>query len=240
MKLIFYTIKKIIENMNKWFLTKVGVAPVYSKPSFKSEYLTELVLGENCSVTSETENWLFIVTEDGYEGYINKFYGKISSKKRVSTFCVSSPNSEGFFSNQYPFGSMVKNEIIGASKIKNDFDKKLVIPIAKQLIGIPYKWGGKSSLGFDCSGLVHSVFKVCGMKIPRDSAPQLDYFRNKKISMSDAKPGDLHFFGKEETVTHVGFSLGGSGILHAYGYVKEEDIKTNNLLSEIYLQSCSI
>ncbi len=225
--------------MNKWFFTKAGVAPIYSKPSFKSEYLTELVSGENCSVLSENQNWLCILTEDGYKGYVNKFYGKIISKEVIGTFCISSPNSEGFFNNQYPFGSIVTNRITGASKIKNSFDKKLVIPIAKQLIGIPYKWGGKSSLGFDCSGLVQSVLKVCGMRVPRDSAPQLEYFKHKEVSMADAKSGDLHFFGGEEAVTHVGFSLGGSGILHAHGFVKEENIKSNKLLSEIYLQSCS-
>lgn len=226
--------------MNKWFLVKVGVAPVYSEPSFRSECLTEIVLGENCLISDETKEWLHIVTEDDYKGYVNKFYGRVISRKAINNFCISSPNSDGFFSNQYPFGAMVKNKILGASKIKNNFDKKLVIPIAKQLIGIPYKWGGKSSLGFDCSGLVQSVLKVCGMKIPRDSALQLEYFKNKKVSMIDAKSGDLHFFGKERAVTHVGFSLGGSGILHSHGYVKEQDIKSNKLLSEIYLQSCSI
>ena len=226
--------------MNKWFLTEVGVVPVYKRPSFKSECLTELLLGENCSVSGEFENWLYISTEDGYIGYVNKFYGRMVSEKTANTFIISSPNSNGFFSYKYPFGSTVSNKITGASKIKNDFDKKLVIPTAKQLIGTPYKWGGKSSLGFDCSGLVQSVLKVCGMKIPRDSAPQFEFFKNKKVSMTNAKSGDLHFFGKQQAITHVGFSLGGSGILHSYGCVKEEDIKRNELLSEIYLQSCSI
>lgn len=226
--------------MNKWFIAEVGVSPVYSKPSFLSECITELVFGENSYVIHETKNWLHIETKDGYKGYVNKFYGKISSHQIEGAYCVSSPNRNGLFSSRYPFGAIVPKKITGATKIRNGFDKKLVISTANRLIGIPYKWGGKSSLGFDCSGLVQSVLQVCGLKIPRDSGPQLKYFKSKRVPMQDADFGDLHFFGKENKATHVGFSCGGSRILHAYGYVKEEDIKTNKMLSEIYLQSCSI
>ena len=226
--------------MNKWFFTTTGVAPIHSEPSFLSECLTELVHGENSLITDEFKNWLSITTGDGYRGYVNKFYGNIISKKIVHNLCISAPDPNGSFSNQYPFGSKVKNKITGASKIRDDFDKNLVIPIAKKLIGTPYKWGGKSSLGFDCSGLVQSVLEVCGLVVPRDSRLQLKYLKNKKISMQESKPGDLHFFGKGDITTHVGFSLGGTRILHAQGYVKEDDIRINKNLSEIYLQSCSI
>ena len=58
--------------------------------------------------------------------------------------------------------------------------------------------------------------------------------------MIETKPGDLHFFGKENQISNVGFSLGGEWIIHSQGSIKEESIKTNKALTEIYLLSCSI
>ena len=59
--------------------------------------------------------------------------------------------------------------------------------------------GGKSSLGFDCSGLVQSVLKSLGYMIPRDACDQFKFFDDYKIDINDAKYGDLHFFGKRKS-----------------------------------------
>ena len=48
-------------------------------------------------------------------------------------------------------------------------------------------------MGFDCSGLVQSVLKICGLKIPRDSKDQRSFLKNDQIDILDAEPGDLHF-----------------------------------------------
>ena len=131
---------------------------------------------------------------------------------------------------------MLINKRLGSSK---------VIDVATHLVGIPYRWGGKSSLGFDCSGLVQSVLKICGLKIPRDARDQIIFFRNDQIDLSNAKPGDLHFFGSQNKVTHVGFSTKGAGLLHAQGTVKLDSIDSskkdyNRKLLDIYLSSHSI
>ena len=120
-----------------------------------------------------------------------------------------------------------------------------VIPVAENLLDTPYKWAGKTSLGMDCSGLVQSVLKVCGLNVPRDSYQQQEYFAKDEIQIDQAEPGDLHFFGKDGKVSHVGFSTGGKGILHSQGMVKEEsldpaDRNVNQKLIDIYLSSHSI
>ena len=66
-----------------------------------------------------------------------------------------------------------------------------------------------------------------------------------QIDPSKALPGDIHFFGENDKVSHVGFSLGGEKILHAQGWVKEEsfnknDSNFNHSLMDKYLSSYSI
>ena len=80
-----------------------------------------------------------------------------------------------------------------------------VISTARSYIGTPYKFGGTSRAGIDCSGLVKSTFAEAGTSMPRTSHEQS--LIGKKISFSELKPGDLVFFvnKKGETqITHVG------------------------------------
>lgn len=79
-----------------------------------------------------------------------------------------------------------------------------VISIANQYLGTPYKWGGTTPSGFDCSGFTQYVFRQAGKTIPRDSRAQ--YAQSTKIS--NPQPGDLVFFGSG-SVTHVGIYTGG-------------------------------
>lgn len=228
-----------------WFITSVGSAPIYNKPSFNSNCLTETVYGESNKILDSKKNWIYIECQDGYKGWINEFYGAKQLFKNRAQFIIAYPNEHGLFDPDYPFSSRVKKKVIGAKPIDQPLDFNELIYLATKLLGIPYKWGGKTSLGFDCSGLVQSVLKVCGYNVPRDSYQQKDFFRNHKINIIDAQPGDLHFFGKLGKVSHVGFSTGGDGILHAQGSVKKESLNPNHTnfnknLFDLYLSSNSI
>ena len=140
---------------------------------------------------------------------------------------------------------MVKEPVKGAILISKKLGSNHVLKIAENLLGIPYRWGGKTSMGFDCSGLVQSVLKICGLTIPRDSKDQKSFLKNDQIDIQDAEPGDLHFFGTNDKVTHVGFSTKAAGILHSQGSVKIEtidssDVNHNKNLLDIYLSTHSI
>ena len=233
------------ESKKYWFIVNVGSAPVYAKPSFNSACVTEAVHGESCIINSYKENWLEIKCEDGYEGWINSFYGNKSSEKNNPSYLIIYPNEQGNFLNQFPFGSRINKKLPGSVPIDMKLGFEKIISVAENLMGTPYKWGGKTSLGFDCSGFVQSVLKVCGIEVPRDSNQQWDYFHNNKIDIEASEPGDLHFFGINDNITHVGFSTGGRGLLHAQGCVKVESLDSNNGnfnhgLLDIYLSSHSI
>jgi cell wall-associated NlpC family hydrolase len=87
------------------------------------------------------------------------------------------------------------------------------IRLGSLFLGLEYLWGGTSTYGLDCSGLVHSVSRVLGQRIPRDAHDQADAL--EKVAIDEARPGDLYFFGRPgKKVHHVGF-VSPEGMLHA-------------------------
>lgn len=86
--------------------------------------------------------------------------------------------------------------------------------IAREQVGVSYQYGGMSpTTGFDCSGLVHYSYAQAGVTVPRTSR---DQFRaSQKISLADARPGDILFFQDEEKLSHVGIYLGQRRFVHA-------------------------
>ncbi|GAA3145534.1 cell wall-associated NlpC family hydrolase [Kribbella aluminosa] len=89
-----------------------------------------------------------------------------------------------------------------------------VLKEAAKLKGTPYRYGGTSTSGFDCSGYTGYVYKYAGHKLPRTAREQ--YAATKHISRSAAKPGDLVFFSNGGGgVYHVGIYAGGNMLWHS-------------------------
>jgi len=87
------------------------------------------------------------------------------------------------------------------------------IRLGSLFLGLEYLWGGTSTYGLDCSGLVHAVSRVLGQRIPRDAHDQAEALEH--IPVDEAKPGDLYFFGRPgKQIHHVGF-VSPEGMLHA-------------------------
>ncbi len=83
-----------------------------------------------------------------------------------------------------------------------------LLDYARSLEGTPYRYGGQSERGFDCSGYVKYVFlNTTGIDLPRTAAEQ--YRRGNPVSREDAKPGDLVFFQGGGQINHSGIYLGG-------------------------------
>jgi len=240
-------------NKNKqFFVIKALVAPTYAKPSFNSAQVSEAVSGEIVEILEIKDEWLFIKQSDNYTSWINNFYGEIDDNPKELNYIVTDFHS-------FPFGtrlSMIDGQYftingdcyIPKSKprnVKGSFKHKLILENARKLIGCPYRWGGKTSMGFDCSGFVQSVFFSAGLLLPRDSSEQFKYFSKSIIKAEEVDPGDLIFFGKNGKITHVGISIGESGIIHCQGWVKEESLSKyknifNQKLLDMYMYSCSI
>jgi len=87
-----------------------------------------------------------------------------------------------------------------------------VVADAKRYLGIPYVWGGESTSGMDCSGLVQKTFGDLGIKLPRTAAEQ-QQVGTPVASLADAQPGDLLFFGKP--AYHVAIYAGNNQLIES-------------------------
>jgi probable lipoprotein NlpC len=99
---------------------------------------------------------------------------------------------------------------LNALHIKKDLKKEIAT-----WLGTPYKYGGVTRKGVDCSGLVNAIYsEVYELKLPRSSKDI--YASCKKIKMKDLREGDLVFFNYTgKGVSHVGLYLGDGKYVHA-------------------------
>jgi cell wall-associated NlpC family hydrolase len=88
-----------------------------------------------------------------------------------------------------------------------------VINEAESWLGVPYKYGGESRSGVDCSGFVYQVYSSVGVALPRTSSQQYDFVES--IDFVDKKAGDLIFFKSKSGISHVGIYLGKGYMIHS-------------------------
>jgi gamma-D-glutamyl-L-lysine dipeptidyl-peptidase len=252
-----------------YFIINTAVANVYKEASHNSTVATQALMGESCRILDSVDNWHFIRQWDGYEGWIYYFYGIESNIEYEPTLVlqdmfgtVISPNNEKIISHlvygcnvqaekkQMGYNVVLPDGRIGFSnnnfgENRKQISRAEIVNTTNQFLGIPYLWGGKTPYGFDCSGLVQTVFRANGIELPRDSNKQAEFFTDYKIDEKNIESGDLLFFGKDNEVTHVAISMGGLNFINSRGFVQEESIdekspQFNRNLRDLFFHAASI
>ena len=207
------------------------IAGLRRTPSHEARLDTQALLGEHVIVfeTSE-EGWAWGQIEtDGYVGWLSA--NALGKPGRAPTHKVSVPRTLGFPGPDIklppavalPMGARVaivrQDERFSVSANGWHIPAVHVAPIkarqsdyvsiAETFLGAPYLWGGKTSLGIDCSGLVQVALHAAGYPCPRDSDMQ-ELALGKLSSLSELRRGDLVFWKG-----HVAIARDGESLLHA-------------------------
>jgi len=140
-------------------------------------------------------------------------------KKIIVLFIICSLISSISYASSIPFheGDSDRN-ITGKQAVlqKQEHQTSKVIKItdtALKLVGVPYKWGGITNKGFDCSGFIWYVFDKNAVHLPRTADGQ--YQVGKSIGFSNLQQGDLVFFTTYEPgASHSGIYLGKGNFIH--------------------------
>lgn len=234
----------------KYGICELASVPVRIQPGDQYEMINQLIFGDVVVIKDRFKTWLLIESaDDQYDGWVDENqlkpiesneYNDLMSINRfysleLVTVCLSDNESSKLI---LPLGSRIpffKNAQFHINKKNYLFDgafryadskasREELVEIAKKYQGVPYQWGGRSSFGIDCSGLIQIVFKICRIFLPRDSAQQVLLGTTVNF-IHEAKKGDLAFFDNEEgKIVHVGIILEKSKIIHASGKVRIDSI----------------
>ncbi|GHU40584.1 hypothetical protein FACS1894111_01500 [Clostridia bacterium] len=167
---------------------------VRTEPSTEASLYASVSEGRQLDFVAQEGDWVK-VSLDGKEEYIHSDY------VTVETIL---PTAEKV---QAPAEKEKKDE-------SSSNTRSSLISYAKQFVGGKYVWGGTTlGKGVDCSGFTMRIFEKYGVSLPHSSRAQAGY--GKKISASEAQPGDLFFYASGGTIDHVAIYIGGGQIVHA-------------------------
>ena len=208
------------------------VASIRKAPAPDAEQEDQLVFGERFDVLFEIDGFAFgQARRDGYVGYVTSdalSAPVLASTHRVSairTYGFSQPDIKTAIVGLYSLGALVTVEAREGRFVRvarsGWFIEAHLTPIgrgetdwvavAERFLGAPYQWGGRESLGLDCSGIVQQALAACNRACPRDTDLQRAFF--PEIAEAERRRGDLVFWKG-----HVAILLDAETIRHANAY----------------------
>ena len=221
----------------RYGICNLSVVPMRKEASHTSELVSELLFNDIYKIIDENDEWLKIqCMYDSYEGWIRKLqhneitdieYNEFISKDQyiVNVPCIHYENMI------LSLGSKVFTQVEGTVPLSKTFDTEVLIDSAFKMQHTPYRWGGKSIMGIDCSAFVQLCAKIAGYKLPRDASQQYN-FGDTISNLSEAQPGDIAFFeNKDHRIIHVGILLSKNIIIHASGKVRIDTIDATGIFN---------
>jgi cell wall-associated NlpC family hydrolase len=210
--------------------------PLRRGPRPDSNLETEALKGETVTVFAESEGWAWVqIDRDLYVGYMpadGLSASIIEPTHRIAalrTYVFPEPDAkspplallslnalftaraeEGKFLALEDGGYVFAPHALLAGEVVED-----AVAVAEKFLGTPYLWGGRTSIGLDCSGLVQLAFEAAGYNAPRDADMQAEELGEPIAWKKGAKlrRGDLVYWEG-----HVGIMTSPTGLIHANAY----------------------
>ena len=212
------------------------VTGIHREPKTDAMQISQALLGETCLVFDNKDGWAWVQLDgDSYVGYVPS--QRLNLKISAATHRVCVPCSHVYKNadlKSQPAVNVVLNSRLTVTAKQGDFlalasggfifeshvsdigkPQKDFVAEAEKFLHTPYLWGGKSTYGIDCSGLVQVALDACGIDAPRDSDMQEEGMgTNLPLDKLDnLQRGDLIFWKG-----HVGIMRDPTTLLHANGH----------------------
>lgn len=223
---------------------KLPCVPLLREPRADGPMDTQLLFGETFRVYEEKDGWAYgQSTQDDYVGYVEltaldpRLYRPTHVVASIRSFIYPGPDlktrpvtplglntkvrvvaAQGDYSEIERGGWIFTNHLAPVGAHVRDF-----VSVAEELHGVPYLWGGRDSLGLDCSGLVQTALERAGIASLRDTDMQeatLGERLPEPIDFTTLKRGDLVFWKG-----HVGIMLDGEHFIHANAFHMRVDVE---------------
>ena len=219
------------------------------EPTETSPLETECLFGETVEILEERLDWVYCkLKTDNYCGWIKKEgLGKLKNPthrvivKRSFIYINKNPKSNSLF--YLPLGAQlvidnIQSEWAEISLYNNktqvgyvpskhivslDHRVKDWVAIAELSIGTPYKWGGRDTIGIDCSALLQLSYQTYGEDIPRNTSQQVKLKKKHIRDIDDLKRGCVVFWKG-----HVGIMIDKFNCIHANAFHMQTKIEPLN------------
>lgn len=210
---------------------QVPVLPLRRRPRFDAMLDSEALFGETLTLLDENEGWAWVqLARDGYVGYMPS--EGLSAAVRAPTHRVATLRTYVYPEPDFkrpPLALLSMNAQLSAAGVEGRFialstggfvfaeharevreAAEDVVAEALRFVGTPYLWGGRTSLGLDCSGLVQLASEAAGVACPRDADMQAAELGRPLEREAGLARGDLVFWDG-----HVGIMTNAEDLLHA-------------------------